>query len=220
MLNEKMNILKRDIVDFAAIIEKMVRDGIEGLLRKDKKILQEIMNVLEPKANHYDVEIDAVCTNLIAQYEPKARDLRTILMILKMGNDLERMGDHAVNIAQSAMYLIEQPSIKPFMDLPRMSEIVNEMLRDSVNAFVNWDSQLGKSVCERDDEVDDLRDHILKELMIYMSTDPATIERAMELIRIARDLERIADLTTNIGEEVMFMVEGRVIKHHSEDKKG
>ncbi len=215
-----MNILKRDIVDFAGIIEKMVRDGIEGLLRKDKKLLQERMNVLDPKAHHYEVEIDAVCTTLLAQYEPKARDLRAILMILKMGNDLERMGDHAVNIAQSAMYLIEQPSIKPFMDLPRMSEIVNEMLRDSVNAFVNWDSKLGKSVCARDDEVDDLRDHILKELMIYMSTDPATIERAMELIRIARDLERIADLTTNIGEEVMFMVEGRVIKHHSEDKKG
>ncbi len=218
MLSEKLNLLKRDIVDFAAVIEKMVKNGIEGLLRKDKQMLQEIIDVLEVKANNYDVQIDAACTNLIAQYEHKARDLRMTLMILKMGNDLERMGDHAVNIAQSALYLVDRPLVKPFLDLPRMSELVNEMLRDAINAFINWDSKLGKAVCERDDAVDALRDQILRELISYMTADPGTIERAMHLIRIARDLERIADLTTNIGEEVLYMVDGRVIKHHVEEK--
>lgn len=219
MLAEKLNLLKKDIVDFAAVIEKMVKNGIDGLLKKDKKMLLEIIEKLEEQANKYDVEIDAACTNMIAQYEPKARDLRSILMILKMGNDLERMGDHAVNIAQSALDLIDKPAVKPFLDLPRMSELVNEMLRNSINAFINWDAKLGKAVCESDDAVDSLRDQILRELITYMTADPSTTERALHLINIARNLERIADLTTNIGEEVLYMVEGRVIKHHSEEKK-
>lgn len=219
MLTEKLNLLKKDIVDCSAVIEKMVKNGVEGLLKKDKKMLEEIITDLEAKANVYDVTIDAACTNIIAQFEPKARDLRSILMILKMGSDLERMGDHAVNIAQSALVLIDRPSMNPFLDLPKMSELVNNMLRDGITAFINWDSALAKKVCESDDAVDDLRDQILRELITCMTADPTTIERAMELIRIARDLERIADLATNIGEEVMYMVEGRVIKHHLGDQK-
>jgi len=218
MLEEKVELLKRDIESFAAIIEKMVENGMEGLVRKNKAMLQEIIEKDEPKANSYEIEIDAVCTNLIAQFEPKARDLRSILMILKMGNDLERMGDHAVNIAQSALYLIEQPTIKSFKDLPRLAEMVNKMLRDSINSFINIDPKLAKNVCERDDEVDDLRDQLLRDLIKQMTADPGIIERALHLMQICRNLERIADLTTNIGVDVLYMAQGRIIKHHLEER--
>jgi phosphate transport system protein len=218
MLAEKLMDLKKDLSEYAALIETMVEDGIRGLLQKDAGKLQNIRTKYEPRANTKEIELDEKCTSLIAQYQPKARDLRTILMILGMNRDLERMGDHAVNIARSALYLIERPQVKPLLDLPRMSEIVNGMLRDSVSAFIREDPRQDKNVCERDDEVDGLRGQILRELITYMSADVSTIERALHIIRIADNLERIADLTTNIGEDVIFMVEGKVLKHHQ--KKG
>lgn len=218
MLTEKLTDLKKDLVEYAALVETMVKDGIQGLLKKDASKLQNILDKMEPKANLKEVELDEKCTSLIAQYQPKARDLRTILMVLGMNRDLERIGDHAVNIAQSSLYLIERPQVKPLLDLPRMGEIVDSMLRDSVTAFVNEDPQLGKDVRDRDDQVDDLRGQILRELITYMSADVSTIERALHIIRISDNLERIADLTTNVGEDVIFMVEGRVLKHNLQDE--
>jgi phosphate transport system protein len=219
MLEEKILGLKKDLITYASLIEIMVRDGIEGLLKKDAKLLQDILNVHEPRANAWEVEVDEKCTSIIAQYQPRAKELRTVLMILGMNRDLERMGDHAVNIAQSALYLIEHPQVKPFVDLPRMSEIVNAMLRDSITAFIQDDSALARDVCQRDDLVDDLRTRIKRELITYMTADPATIERALHITRISANLERIADLATNIGEDVMYMVEGLVIKHHLGEEK-
>jgi phosphate transport system protein len=217
MLPEKLTELKKDLTEYGGLIEKMVQNGMDGLIRKDKKMLNDILEVYEPLANAREIEIDEKCTSLIAQFQPMAKDLRTVLMILGMNRDLERMGDHTVNIAQSALYLIERPAVKPLINLPRMGNIVNEMLRDSINAFVNEDPVLGKKVCTRDDEVDNLKAQITRELINYMSTDAGTIERALHLQRIVGNLERIADLTTNIGEDVIFMVEGKVIKHHLED---
>jgi len=219
MLTEKLTDLKKDLVEYAALVEAMVEDGIQGLLQKDADKLQNILSKYEPRANLKDIELDEKCIALIAQYQPKAKDLRTILMVLEINRDLERMGDHAVNVAQSALYLIERPNVKPLLDIPRMSGIVNGMLRDSINAFIQEDSLLAKNVCERDDQVDELRGQILRELITYMSADVSTIERALHIIRISGNLERIADLTTNIGEEVIFMVEGRVLKHHQEERK-
>jgi phosphate transport system protein len=131
-----------------------------------------------------------------------------------MNNDLERMGDHAVNISQSGLFLISKPQVKPLLDIPRMAEEVSKMLEDSLKSFVNEDAALAKSVCERDDIIDDYRDQIVRELITYMVSDPSTIERALHLIRIAGNLERIADLTTNICEDVIFMVKGELMKHH------
>jgi len=219
MLAEKLTDLKKDLVEYAALIEVMVEDGIQGLLQKDADKLQNILTKYEPKANLKDIEMEERCITLIAQYQPKAKDLRTILMVLEINRDLERMGDHAVNIAQSALYLIERPNVKPLLDIPRMSEIVNGMLHDSINAFIQEDALLAKNVCERDDQVDELRGQILRELITYMSADVSTIERALHIIRISDNLERVADLTTNIGEEVIFMVEGRVLKHRQEENK-
>jgi phosphate transport system protein len=213
MLEEKLTAAKRELVEYAGLAESMVEKSIKGLLEKDRGFLDEVINTDEAKANDREVYLDDLCTSLIAQYEPKAKDLRTILMILKMNNDLERMGDHAVNIAHSALYLIERPPVKPLMDLPRMASVTVEMVKGGIMAFIDDDAARAKGVCEKDSIVDDLRDQLFRELITYMVSDARTIERSMHLIRIATNLERIADLATNMCEEVIFMVSGEVIKH-------
>jgi phosphate transport system protein len=220
MLEEKMTGLKREIVEYAGLVEAMIDKAVTGLLGKHRDVLTEVIERDEPRANSLEIEMDDLCTSLIAKYGPKARDLRTILMVLKMSNDFERMGDHAVNIAESGLYLMDRPPVKPYIDIPRMAEATIGMLRDSITAFVNEDAALAKSVCERDSVVDDLRIQTLRELITYMASDPSTIERALHLIRVSGNLERIADLSTNACEDVIFMVEGRVIKHHHFEGSG
>jgi len=214
MLEEKTNELKKDLVEFATLVEHMIEKSIRGLLEKKSDLLVEVIEEDEPKANGMEIEIDELCTTLIAQFEPKAKGLRIILMGGKMCKDLERMGDHAVNIAESGLFLIERPPVKPLIDIPRMAEIVIKMVKDSINAFINEDTQLAQNVCERDNMVDDLKDQIIRELITYMTSEPATIERSLHLLRIAGNLERIADLSTNICEDIIFMTKGKVIKHH------
>ncbi|HZX10682.1 MAG TPA: phosphate signaling complex protein PhoU, partial [Acidobacteriota bacterium] len=153
-------------------------------------------------------------TVVMAKFQPTAKDLRLILMILKMNNDLERMADHAVNIAERSLFLIKNPMVKPLIDIPKSAEITIHMLKDSIDSFVKEDSRLAKSVCERDEKIDNLNDQILRELITYMFTDPSTIERSIKLIQISNNFERIADLATNICEDVIYIVEGKVIKHH------
>lgn len=218
MLEQKIVELKKKILEYAGLVESMIEKSIKGLQTKDKELLSEIINVDEHKANDYEIEIDELCIHIIAQYEPKARDLRIVLMILKMNNDLERIGDHAVNIAQSAIFLIDKPLVKPLIDIPRMAQEAINMLKNSINSFVNKDLVLAKEVCKRDDIVDGLKTQIFRELITYMISDSKTIERCLELTRITNNLERISDLSTNICEDVIFMVEGKVIKHHHTEK--
>ncbi len=213
MLAEKLNKLKEKIVEQGNLVESMIEKSIRGLLTRDKSILMDVLQVDEPRANEMEIEIDEMCVNLIARFQPEARDLRTIIMILKMNNDLERIGDMAVNIAESALFLIERPQVKPLIDLPQMAEETIKMLKDGIDSFIKEDPNLAKNVCERDDIIDAYRDQILRELITYMISDPTTIERAIHIERISRNLERIADLATNIGEDVVYIVEGRVIKH-------
>ncbi len=213
MLKERIERLKNDLVTFASHVEGMIKKSMEGLIEKREDVLKEVVEKDEPKANQWEVKIEEVCTQLIAQFCPRAKDLRTILMIFSMNNDLERMGDHSVNIAESALYLIKRPMVKPLIDLPRMAEITIGMVEDSIKSFVEEDAELSRDVCVRDNLVDNLRDQIFRELVTYMVSDPSTIERSMHLLRISRNLERIADLSTNIAEDVIFMVKGEVIKH-------
>ena len=217
MLEEKMKDLKRELVEYSAFVRSMVEKSIEGLLKKQKQVLVDVIEKDEPKANDWEITLDEVCIETVAQYAPKAKDLRTILMALRMNNDLERMGDHAVNIAEDALFLIERPQVKPLLDIPRMAEEATGMVRDSLLSFVNEDAALAKGVCERDNIVDAFEKQVLRELITYMTADPSTIERGLHLLSIARNLERVADLSTNIGEDVIFMVEGRVIKHHRDE---
>ncbi len=219
MIEEKINELKARIIEYSTLVVGMVEKSIKGLVEKDSETLTSVIEKDEPRANDFEIEIDDICTTLIVKFQPKAKDLRTILMILKMSNDFERIADHAVNISESAQFLIELPLVKPLIDIPRMSEEVLEMFNDSVNALIHEDSLLAKSVCLRDEVVDALREQIIRELITYMISDPITIERSLHLMRISKNLERIADLSTNICEDVIFLVDGRVIKHHHEEQE-
>jgi len=214
VLDEKMGEIRRELIEFSALVQSMIEKSIQGLLKKQKQELVDVIEKDEPKANDWEIALDELCTNTIAQFTPRAKDLRTILMTLRMNNDLERMGDHAVNIAEDGLYLIERPPVKQLIDIPRMAEEATSMVKDSLLSFLHEDGALAKSVCERDSIVDGCEKQVLRELITYMTSEPATIERGLHLLNIARNLERIADLSTNIGEDVIFMAEGRVIKHH------
>lgn len=218
MIEEKIKLLKQKIIEFGLLIEDMIDKSIKGLLNKNEEILNEVVEKLEPMANRFEIEIDELCAEIIAQYEPKAKNLRIVLMILKMNNDLERVGDHAVNICESSLFLIERPEVKPLIDIPKMAEESIKMIKDSINSFIEENANLAKDVCRRDDIVDNLKDNITRELINYMISDYTTIERSLHILRITQNLERIADLSTNISEDVIFMIEGKVIKHHIEDK--
>jgi len=213
MVEERISRIREKLLFMASIVERMIRDSIKSLVERDEELASRIINEQEPRVNQLEIEIDEMCINLLALYQPKAADLRAVTMMMKINNDLERIGDHAVNIAERAIPLIRTPPVKPLIDIPRMAEEATGMLRDSLDSFTNSDFELAIKVCERDEIVDGLRDQITRELITYMISDPTTIERALHLILIARDLERVADLATNIAEDVVFMVRGETIKH-------
>jgi phosphate transport system protein len=218
MLQKKLNNLKGQVIQFSSLIEQMIDKSIRGLTTKDQSLLDEVIQINEPSANKFELKIDDICTSLIAQYNPMAKDLRTILMIYNMNTALERMGDHGVNIAESASELIVAPLVKPFIDIPRMNEIVKEMLNGSINSFINEDPSLAKDICQRDSIIDGLRDQVTREIITFMASNPSIIGQGIHILRIAENLERIADLTTNICEDVIFMSQGEVIKHGGREK--
>ena len=217
MLPQKLTELKHKLIEYATLVEEMIDKSIKGLLDKNEVFLYEVMKKDEPRSNIFDVEIDEMCTVLIAQYEPVARDLRTVLMILKMNKDLERMADHAVNISESGIFLIKRPSIISFADIKKMAETSSTMLKDSISSFIDNNVTLAQEVCERDTIVDNLGDTILKEVTNFMKGEHDGINRSLQIMRVAHNLERIADLSTNICEEVIYIVEGKDIKHHKDD---
>ncbi|MEN3045447.1 MAG: phosphate signaling complex protein PhoU [Candidatus Hydrothermales bacterium] len=214
MFEEKLEELKREIISYAFLVERMIEKSIEGLFEKKEELLREVIEKDEIEANEFEIKIDELAITTIAKYEPKGKDLREVLMILKINNDLERMADHAVNICESALFLIERPKIKLLSEISKIASETIKMLKDSIDSFIEEDPKKAKSVCERDYIVDDLNSSISKELLSYMMCDPGAIERCMHIMRISNNIERIADLSTNISEDVIFMVEGKVIKHH------
>ncbi|MGQ9677811.1 MAG: phosphate signaling complex protein PhoU [bacterium] len=213
LLEQKIAALKEKLLAMAAAVEKMVEMSIQALVKKDHQLTEQVINDFEPKVNEEEIEIENTAINLIALHQPEASDLRTITMVIKINNDLERIGDHAVNIAEAALFLIPRPPVKPLIDLPRMAQQTIQMLNDSLNAFTKGDAELARSVCARDSVVDSLKDQINRELITYMISDAATIDRALKLMLISLNLERIADLATNISEDVVYAVSGEVIKH-------
>jgi len=196
--------------------ETLVLKSVEALRRLDTELAAEIF--AEDKIiDRMELDIDERCLRLLALQQPMAKDLRLITGALKICNDLERVGDHAVNIAGSVVRLAGKPLLKPLIDIPRMASLANDMLHEALDAFVRRDAETARRICMRDDAVDQLNDQIFRELVTFMVEDPHTITRAMELILVARNLERVADLATNIAEEVVFIAEARVIKHHAEE---
>ncbi len=219
MQEEKLVHLKKQIVTFASLVENMVEKSIDGLIEKDKNKLMVVLQNDEPKANEFEIELDQECSGLIALFQPEAKQLRTILMALKMNNDLERIGDHAVNMAQSGLFLIERPILNSLDNIKKMSQDTIHMFKDSIDSFIKEDNELAKSVCQRDDIVDRMRDTIVEEFSQLMKNEPSLISYSLHVMRISYNLERIADLSTNICEDILYMVNGKVIKHHSDELK-
>ncbi len=213
ILEGKVVELKEKLLAMAAQVEGMVADSIQALVKRDSTLAEKVINETENLVNQMEIEIEDFAINLIALYQPEARNLRTITMVIKINNDLERIGDHAVNIAQAALFLIPRPPVKPLIDLPRMAKEATQMLHDSLDAFTRGDVELARSVCVHDSVVDSLKDQINRELITYMTSDATTIDRALKLMLISLNLERIADLATNISEDVIYAVTGEVIKH-------
>jgi phosphate transport system protein len=210
--------LKENLLKMAALVQEAIRYAIQSLVERDSEMAQKTFKG-EDRINHLEIEIEDMCLKLLALRQPMAVDLRFITAAMKIITDLERMGDQAINIAERAISLNQEPQLKPYIDIPRMAEIVQSMVKDVLDAFVNRDSKLARSVCERDDLVDGLNDQVFRELLTYMISDPRTITRAVHLMIVCRCLERIADHATNIAEDVIFMVDALVIKHHADVKE-
>lgn len=216
--DEELEKLKEKILKMSSLVEKAIHLSIKALVDRESELAQQIIKS-DDQVNMLEIEIDDFSLKLLALRQPQAGDLRLITSIMKINNDLERIGDLAVNIAERTIELLKFPIVKPLIDIPRMAEIAQGMVKDSLDAFVNRDSKLARSVCERDDKVDNLNDQILRELLTYMLQDPKTIERAVDLILVGRNLERIADHATNICEDVIYIVDGKTIKHHIEERE-
>ena len=216
--DEELKELKEKVLKSAALAEEAIAKAVKSLVDRNTKLAEEVIKSDAP-INMLEIEIDQLCMKLLALHQPAAEDLRFIASALRINTELERIGDEAVNIAERPVVLIKQPLLKPLIDIPRMAELSQKMLKDSIDAFINRNAGLARNVCKRDDEVDGLNDQLFRELLTYMMQDAKNIERAVELILVARHLERIADHTTNIGEDVVYIVEGKTIKHHIEEKE-
>jgi phosphate transport system protein len=194
------------------LVEDQIQKAVNSLVERDSPLAETIIE-RDHEVNRLDVEIDDVCIRLLALHQPAARDLRFITTALKITTDLERIGDMAVNICERALELNTEPQLKPYIDIPRMAQTSERMIRESLDAFVREDTNLALKVCKDDQEVDDLNSQIFRETISFMIEDPHTINRAMKISSISKYLERIADHATNIAEMVIFMVKGKSIRH-------
>lgn len=215
--DEELKHLKEKLLGMADTAQEMVGLAVKSLADRKESLAKEVFEH-EKKVNHLEIEIEDEVLKLLALRQPAAKDLRLLTAILKINNDLERVADQAVNIAETALYLLKEPPLKPLIDIPHMAALAQRMIKNSIDAFVNQDPRLAQEVCEDDDEVDRINDQIFRELLTYMMEDPKSITRAVDLILVSRNIERVADHATNISEDVIFIVEGKNIKHHIQEE--
>ncbi|MDP9121092.1 MAG: phosphate signaling complex protein PhoU [Acidobacteriota bacterium] len=212
LLDLDLDRIRQNLLKMAGMVEDMVAKATAALLDRDNGLSTEVI-ATDKDVDRIEIEIDELCYSVLGRKQPTAIDLRFLVAVMKINNDLERIGDSAVNIAQSVEQLNDQPPLKPYIDLPQMSQLVQTMVRQSLDAFVRRDAALAIEVCKSDDGVDGLYKQIFRELLTYMIEDPKTVTRALHLLLIARNLERIADHATNISEDVIYYVEGRDVRH-------
>jgi phosphate transport system protein len=214
----ELQALKNRLLGMGALVEERVHGAMQALMERRVEAAEAIV-AGDAEVNDLQIEIDDRCLKLLALQNPMASDLRLITAAMKINADLERIGDQAVNIAENAVKVAAAPPLRPLMDLPRMAELAEGMTRDSLDAFVRRDADLARDILARDDEVDQLKDQIFRVLLTHMMADPGTIERALSLILVSRNLERIADHATNIAEDVIFVVEAKDVRHHHEERE-
>ena len=212
---EELADLNRRLLEMAALVESRIAKSVKALREGNMVLAQEVIKSDE-QINAMEIDIDNLCIKILALYQPEAGDLRAVTMMMKVNNDLERIGDHASSISRIALFMAEYPPVKPLVDvdIPRMAGKTLEMLRESLDAFIRKDSALAVRVCEKDDEVDNCEPRIVRELMTLVMADPSKIDQALRYIYVARHLERVADLATNIAENAYYMATGEVLKHY------
>ena len=209
VLEQHLAGVQEDMLVMADMVDSAIERSIIALRNRDLELARQVISD-DVRINRKRYDTEERCLELIATQQPMARDLRTIVAVLHMIVDLERMGDHAEGIAKIVVMLADEPPLKPYVDLPRMAEIAREMLREAIEAFKHRDAELARSAMNRDDEVDALYDQVYRELLTYMLNDPRTIERATRLLWVAHNLERIADRVTNVCERVSYLVTGKL----------
>ncbi len=215
---EELDELQRRLLEMAGLVESAIHQSIVALVNRDEQAAKDVL-WKEAQINQKDLDIDEFATRLLALYQPMARDMRFLTAVIKMNGDLERMGDLAVNITERALSLMQEPPVKPLIDIPRMAGLAEAMVRNSLDALVKRDEALARSVLVSDDEVDYLKDAVYKELVTFMQEHTTTIPRAVDLMFIAHNLERIADHATNIAEDVLFLMKGIDVRHHAEQRQ-
>jgi phosphate transport system protein len=212
VFDEELKGLREKVLKLGLMVENAIRDSVKALIERDSELAREVIK-RDHLINALDVAVDEECVKLVALRQPMARDLRFITTTMKITTDLERMGDLAVNIAERSIELNEEPQLKPFVNIPKMAEITQSMVRDALDAFVTGCSRLPYEVIKRDDEVDDLTVRNFEELLSFMIRDPKIIPLAVKRTYIAKYLERIADHATNISEMIIYMCKGKIIRH-------
>jgi phosphate transport system protein len=215
---EELRDLRGRLLKMGGLVERQIADAVDSLVSRDSNQAREVI-AQDTEVNRMDVEIDEHCIRLLALHQPAAGDLRFITTGLKITTDLERIGDNAVNICERVLELNEQPTLKPYIDIPRMAEIAQAMVKDAIDAFMRDDTELAQAVIDRDDEIDLLHVQIYRELLSYMIEDPHLIARGTRVLFVSKYLERIADHATNIAEMVVYMVKGKTIRHTATHKQ-
>ncbi len=213
--DKELEQLKCKLLEMSSLVESAIYGSVAAVVEKNRSFAEEVLRN-EEKVNQMEIEIDSLAIELLALQQPMAIDLRLITAALKINNDLERMGDLAVHIAEAAIDLILEPVVKPMVDIPHIAALVQSMVRKALDSFVTKDAELARSVLASDDGVDDLRNASYHELISFMEKSPQNIPQAISLLSVVRNLERIADHSTNIAEDVLFYVKGIDVRHHAE----
>jgi len=212
---EELEDLQGRLLEMGTLVESAIHNSVRALTERSEALAQQVLGN-EDRINHLEIEIDDLAVRLLALQQPMAKDLRFLTAAIKINTDLERMGDLAVNIVERAIALMGRPPVTPMIDIPQLARTTESMVRKSLDAFVKREPELARSVLQSDDTVDRLRDSIHSELISFMQEDPESIPQALDLILVARHLERIADHATNIAEDTLFLVKGVDVRHHME----
>lgn len=214
---QELEKLKGRLLEMSALVESAIYRSVQGVVEKNEELAVQVLRN-ESRINQLEIEIDDTAISLLPLQAPLAADLRLVTACIKINNDLERMGDLSVSIAQSALALIREPIIRPLIDIPHIAGLAQSMVRKALDSFVNREPELARSVLASDDAVDNMRTASYHELISFMESNPSQIPQALYLLSVVRNLERIADHATNIAEDVLFLVKGIDVRHHNEQQ--